>query len=83
MSFHFIFSPCTTGPYGLKSNLDRDGRLKVLNEEDSDRMLHLTRDFTRNALQEGDHDEFQMLYDRYNENLRRMAAKAQGRHFSL
>eukprot|EP01032_Pedospumella_encystans_P023291 gene23291-26363_t len=67
------------GPCGLKSNLDKDGRLKVLPDEDNNRMLSLACDFTRNVLQAADYDEFCILYEKHDDSLQKMAMKAQER----
>lgn len=81
MLFLSNFNTIFPGPHGSKSNLDKDGRLKVLNEEDSYRMLYLARNYTRNLFHKSDSDEFHILYERYADALCKMAVKAQGIHF--
>ena len=68
----------------MKSFLDENSRLHVLEKEETSRMMILTRSIFRKTVQKGlpaDSEEVEELYchyDRYLDSLRKMAAKAQG-----
>ncbi len=69
------------GPGGLKVNLDKDNRLKVLSEADMDRMSTLVFKYFRQTLPTYELDEFITLLDNYVTVLRELAIDAKGSTF--